>query len=60
MLKCSKKSRDVRHKELLEGLSSGILELAGKKAGDWAQSKPHSSLLLQLATSLPSEWMCYM
>ena len=56
---CSKKPSDVRHKELLEGnMSDGLLELAGKKAGDWARSKPHSSLLLQLATSIPGECMC--
>ena len=47
-----KKSSDVRHKELLEGVAISLLQLAGEKAGEWALSKPHSPLLLQIAASI--------
>ena len=49
----SKKSSEVRHRELLEGVSSPLLQLAGEGAGEWAVSKPHAPLLLQIAASLP-------
>ena len=51
----SKKPHEVRHKELLEGISAPLLRLAGERAGEWAQSKPHAPLLLQLASSLRGE-----
>ena len=49
----SKKSHEVRHKELLEGVASHLLKVAGEKAGEWAVSKPLAPLLLQMAASLP-------
>ena len=52
---CSKKLADVRHGELLEGVSAPLLQLAGRKAVEWAQSKPHAPLLLQIAASLPGK-----
>ena len=45
----------MRHRELLEGVSEALLQLAREKAGDWAKSKPHSPLLLQIAASVPGE-----
>ena len=51
----SKKPHEVQHKELLEGISAPLLCLAGERAGEWAQSKPHAPLLLQLASSLQGE-----
>ena len=52
----SKKSSEVRHRELLEGVSSPLLQLAGERAGQWALSKPYSPLLLEIAASLPGGW----
>ena len=54
----SKKSSAVRHKELLEGVSAPLLQLAGERAGKWAQSKPHSPLLLQIAASFSGVCVC--
>ena len=48
-----KKPREVRHRELLEGVAEPLLSLARERASDWARSKPHSPLLLQIAASLP-------
>ena len=53
----SKKSSEVRHRELLEGVSGPLLQLAGERAGQWALSKPHSPLLLEIAASLPGGWV---
>ncbi|CAI8007949.1 Pumilio homolog 3 [Geodia barretti] len=51
--KHTKKPREVRHRELLEGVAEPLLSLARERASDWARSKPHSPLLLQIAASLP-------
>ena len=50
---CRKKPREVRHKELLEAVSESLVQLARERAVLWAQSKPHSPLLLQIASFVP-------
>lgn len=52
----SKKPAEVRYHELLESISGPLLELAGHKVCEWAQSKPHAPLLVQMAESLEGEW----
>ena len=48
----TKKSADIRRKELLEGVSSPLLTLAATNVVKWAQSSPHAPLLLEIAESL--------
>ena len=52
---CSKKPSSVRYRELLEGVSGPLLQLATERVGTWVQSKPHAPLLLQVATSVSGE-----
>ena len=52
----SKKPSDLRYHELLEGVKGPLLQLATRKAGLWAQSKPHAPLLVQVATILAGEF----
>ncbi len=52
---CSKKPAEVRHSELRDGITPALLELAGKKAVEWALSKQHAVLLIQLVESVKGQ-----
>ncbi len=42
----------MRHAELRDGIAPALLELAGRKAVDWAVSKQHAVLLIEIAESV--------
>lgn len=48
----SKKSATVRSQELLGGVAQPLVDMATKRACDWARSKSHAPLLLQIVESL--------
>ena len=49
--KTSKKSSDVRYKELVGGVVNPLVQLSSRLACEWARSKQHAPLLVEIAES---------
>lgn len=52
----SKKLASVRAEELLGCVAQPLVELATRKACDWARSKSHTPLLLQVVETFEGKW----